>query len=118
MGLNSCFGLMFLSFAFFCRAQQPLNFVFKNGEDGYACFRIPAIIKAPNNDLLAYAEGRKKGCNDFGDIDLVMKRSSDGGKSWLAVKIVVDNAALKAGNPAPVVDVLDPRFPNGRIFLL
>lgn len=100
------------------KAQLPSTFVFKNGEDNYECFRIPAIIKAPNNDLLAFAEARKKGCNDFGDIDLVMKRSRDNGKTWSALETVVDNDLLKAGNPAPVVDLLDPRFPNGRIFLL
>lgn len=99
-------------------AQGKVNFVFKNGEDQYECYRIPAIIKAPNGDLLAYAEARKKGCNDFGDIDLVMKRSRNNGKTWSALQIVVDNKELKAGNPAPVVDRLDPRFPKGRIFLL
>jgi sialidase-1 len=98
--------------------QSPLNFVFKNGEDNYDCFRIPAIIKTPNGNLLAFAEARKKSCNDFGDIDLVMKRSTDNGKTWLPLEIVVDNNLLKAGNPAPVVDLMDDRFPSGRIFLL
>ena len=100
------------------KAQAPSKYVFKNGDDGYACYRIPAIIKAPNNDLLAFAEARRKGCNDFGDIDLVMKRSSNNGKTWSAPDRVADNALLKAGNPAPVVDFMDPRFPQGRIFLL
>lgn len=108
----------FLLLAANCLSQTKKNFVFKNGEEGYECFRIPAIIKAPNGDLLAYAEARKKGCNDFGDIDLVMKRSRNKGKNWSPINIVVDNAALKAGNPAPVVDLLDPRYPKGRIFLL
>src|SRR6187549_1289023 len=90
-------GLLVFTFsqsAFFCLAQENLNFVFKNGENHYECFRIPAIIKAPNGHLLAYAEARKKGCNDFGDIDLVMKRSTDNGKTWSALKIVVDNNFL------------------------
>jgi sialidase-1 len=113
----------FYTFIFFLAAvpvfgQENTNFVFKNGQEGYNCYRIPAIIKAPNGDLLAYAEARKGDCNDFGDIDLVMKRSSDKGKSWSPLKLVVDNKELKAGNPAPVVDGLDPRFPGGRIFLL
>lgn len=101
-----------------CLSQEKLDFVFKNGQDGYECYRIPAIIKAPNGDLLAYAEARKKGCNDFGDIDIVMKSSSDNGKTWSVMSVVVDNNALKAGNPAPVVDRFDARFPQGRIFLL
>jgi sialidase-1 len=99
-------------------AGEKPTAVFRNGDGGYECFRIPAIIKAPDGDLLAYAEARKKGCNDFGDIDLVMKRSSDNGSTWSSLEIVVDNGNLKAGNPAPVVDLLDARFPKGRIFLL
>lgn len=103
---------------FICEAQEQMEFVFKNGTDNYACYRIPAMISAPNGDLLVYAEARKSGCNDFGDIDIVMKRSTDKGKTWSSLQIVVDNNSLKAGNPAPVVDAYDPRFPNGRIFLL
>ena len=110
--------LAFCQISLFSQAQKKLSPVFKNGEHNYTCFRIPAIIKAPNNDLLAFAEARKKGCNDFGDIDLVMKTSTDKGKTWSDLKIVVDNDVLKAGNPAPVVDHLDPKFPDGKIFLL
>jgi sialidase-1 len=99
-------------------AQSSSTSVFKNGDDGYACYRIPAVIKSPNGHLLAFAEARKKDCGDFGDIDLVMKRSPDNGKTWSALQLVVDNNSLKAGNPCPVVDLQDRRFPAGRIFLL
>lgn len=99
-------------------AQSEYNYVFKNGVDGYACYRIPAIIKAPDGSLLAFAEARKKDCNDFGDIDLVIKRSSNGGRSWGPLEILVDNHQHKAGDPAPVVDRYDPAYPGGRIFLL
>ena len=58
---------------------QDLDYVFKSGDDGYNCFRIPTIIKAKNGTILAFAEGRKKSCSDNGDIDLVYKRSSDNG---------------------------------------
>lgn len=91
--------------------------LFENGKNNYACYRIPAIIKAPNGDLLAFAEGRVKSCNDFGDVDIVLRRSSDNGKNWTAEKIIADNGELQSGNPAPVVDLLDPEFPEGRIFL-
>lgn len=78
--------------------------VFKQGDDGYQCFRIPAIIKAKNGDLLAFAEARKNGCSDTGDIDLVMKRSADKGKSWGALQIIWDDDLNVCGNPAPVID--------------
>ena len=99
-------------------AQSSPAFVFRNGDDGYACYRIPAIIKCPNGELLAFAEGRKRDCGDFGDIDLVMKRSTNHGRTWSQLQVIIDNGPIKAGNPAPVVDILDPANPNGTLFLL
>ena len=57
------------------------------------------------------------GCNDFGNVDIVMKYSDDGGLNWSKQKILIDNQSLQVGNPAPVVDHHDPLFPLGRIFL-
>ena len=91
--------------------------VFVSGNDGYESYRIPAIISAPNGDLLAFCEGRVHGAGDFGDIDIVLKRSTDQGKTWSSLHKVVDYDTLQAGNPAPVVDLLDPAYPEGRIFL-
>lgn len=92
--------------------------IFENGTAAYACYRIPAIIKAPNGDLLAFVEGRADNCHDFGNVDIVLKVSNDNGATWSKQRIVVDNDSLQAGNPAPVVDYSDPDFPQGRIFLL
>lgn len=91
--------------------------VFNSGDDGYKTYRIPAIIKTPDNHLLAFCEGRVNSGGDFGDIDIVMKRSTDQGKTWSALQVIADNKDMQAGNPAPVVDVTDPAYPNGRIFL-
>lgn len=98
---------------------QPLEktVVFRSGEEGYAIFRIPAIVRHTDGSLLAFCEGRRNGGADFGDIDIVMKRSSDQGRSWGPLQVVASAGQLQAGNPAPVVDQLDPRFPSGRIFL-
>lgn len=83
---------------------QAYSFVFKNGESGYNCFRIPAIVKSTKGNLLAFAEGRKKGCGDAGYIDLVLKRSADGGKTWGNLQVVWTDSGNTCGNPAPVVD--------------
>jgi sialidase-1 len=83
---------------------QNLNFIFKSGDEGYACFRIPAIVSTKSGALLAFAEGRKTGCGDAGDIDLVLKRSYDFGKTWSSLQVVWSDTTNTCGNPAPVVD--------------
>ena len=92
--------------------------VFRSGEAGYGCFRIPAIVRSPGGALLAFAEGRVKNCGDFGDVDIVLKRSTDGGNTWSSLRVVAANDTLQAGNPAPVFDLTDPAFPGWRLFLL
>lgn len=91
--------------------------VFTAGEEGHKRYRIPAIIGPVKGVLLAFAEGRVHGAADFGDINIVMKRSNDKGRTWGEMKVLVDYDSLQAGNPAPVVDLTDPEYPGGRIFL-
>ena len=98
-------------------AQYKTIPVFTSGTEGHTSYRIPAIISLPNGEILAFAEGRVHGAGDFGDINIVMKRSTDKGKTWSALQYVAEFDTLQCGNPAPVVDVTDPAFPNGRIFL-
>lgn len=93
--------------------NSPYTHIFKRGEDGYNCYRIPAIIKTKQGALLAFAEGRKNNCDDEGDIDLVVKRSTDNGKTWGALKVIWSDGENTCGNPAPVVDQA-----TGKIHLL
>ncbi|MBS1563723.1 MAG: exo-alpha-sialidase, partial [Bacteroidetes bacterium] len=106
----------FLTFITCVTFSQPVP-VFTSGAEGYKSFRIPAIISLPGGELLAFAEGRLHGGNDYGDLDIVMKRSTDGGATWSALQVVAENDTLQAGNPAPVLDLLDPAYPKGRLFL-
>ena len=78
--------------------------VYVAGESGYHTFRIPSIIATPKGTLLAFAEGRRAGAGDAGDIDLVLKRSGDGGRTWSSARVVGDNGPNTFGNPCPVVD--------------
>ncbi|MEU0897803.1 sialidase family protein [Streptomyces massasporeus] len=82
--------------------QQVL---FKASQDpGYACFRIPAIVGTTGGTLLAFAEGRVLNCGDAADIDIVVKRSTDGGRTWGPLQVVTEGAGDTHGNPAPIVD--------------
>jgi sialidase-1 len=104
-------------FIFTVLFPQQFSTVFRSGENGYSTYRIPAVIRLPDATLLAFAEGRVNSSNDFGNIDLVLKRSTDNGKTWGEQIIVADYDTLQAGNPAPVADLSDPLYPGGRIFI-
>lgn len=73
-------------------------------EQGYFCFRIPAVVKSVRGTLLAFAEGRRHDCGDAGDIDLVLKRSADGGRTWGPLQVINHGNGDTHGNPAPIVD--------------
>ncbi|MBR5333790.1 MAG: exo-alpha-sialidase [Alistipes sp.] len=77
--------------------------IFKQGMEGYSTFRIPAIVATKSGTLLAFAEARRDGLDDTGNIDLVMRRSTDGGETWSDMQIVWDDGRNCCGNPAPVV---------------
>lgn len=81
-------------------------------EQGYNCFRIPAIVRGASGTLLAFAEGRVDNCGDTGDIDIVLKRSTDGGATWLPLDQINDGNGDTHGNPVPILDST-----TGRIFL-
>ena len=103
-------------------ADVPTATVFKARQDGYHTYRIPAIVRTKNGDLLAFAEGRKNSASDHGDIDIVLKRSSDEGKTWGPLHVIQDEdadpkAKVWIGNPTPIVDHADPKHP-GRIWLV
>lgn len=106
-------------------AEIPSTIVFKAGDNSYNVFRIPTIVLANNGDLLAFCEARQGG--DANETDLVLKRSSDNGKTWGEIEIVQEsddfisyyfdeNREITIGNPAPVVDHMDPNHP-GRLWL-
>ncbi len=87
--------------------QENVNpdYLFRSGSEGYECFRIPALVTCADGTLLAFAEGRKNGCSDTGDIDLVLKRSKDHGRTWSPLEVIWDDGDNVCGNPAPVVDL-------------
>src|SRR5687767_712655 len=78
--------------------------VFTSAQDGYHTYRIPALLLTPKGTLLAFAEGRKTSRSDTGHIDLVLKRSTDNGRTWSALQIIAADPPNTIGNPCPVVD--------------
>ncbi|WP_027341065.1 sialidase family protein [Hamadaea tsunoensis] len=78
--------------------------VYQQKTEGYACFRIPAVVQAADGTLLAFAEGRVADCGDDGDIDLVVRRSFDNGATWGPIQVVSKGNGETHGNPVPIVD--------------
>ncbi|GHH86951.1 hypothetical protein GCM10018793_60810 [Streptomyces sulfonofaciens] len=92
-----------------CTSSVP----FTAGEGGYDTYRIPAAVRTRDGALLAFAEGRVGGAGDSGSIDVVSRRSDDGGRTWGPLGVVAAGDGDTRGNPAPVVD---PR--TGHVVLL
>ncbi|TFG18885.1 MAG: exo-alpha-sialidase [Promethearchaeota archaeon] len=78
--------------------HQP---IFTKGEAGRE-YRIPSMLVLPGDIILAFAESRTQAYMDWGDIDLVMKRSTDGGITWSEINVLGDNGTRTVGNPCPV----------------
>ena len=118
MRFNLLFRTTFLNLIFsllipFVSHTNELKYIFKSGSEGYNTFRIPSIITTDSGVVLAFAEGRKNSSSDSGDIDLVLKRSTDGGKTWGDLIVIRDDSTNVCGNPSPVID-----RKTGKIFLL
>lgn len=98
-------------------ADEPLGIsqhaIFEAGKQGYHTYRIPSLIVSAKGTVLAFCEGRKSSSSDSGNIDLVLRRSFDGGKTWQPPQIVWDDGDNTCGNPCPVVDAS-----TGTIWLL
>ncbi len=87
--------------------------LFKKGDEGVNTYRIPALVQANDGSIIVFAEARQDGGGDTGDINLVSRRSTDGGKTWSEIITVWDDGENVCGNPCPVVDK-----ETGRIILL
>lgn len=91
------------------RAAEPqldkIN-LFTAGENGYALYRIPGVVVTQRGTVLAYCEARVTGKGDWDAIDIVLRRSTDGGKSWSAMVKLPQVDGPKEKNPAAVAQGL------------
>ncbi|MGC9318625.1 MAG: sialidase family protein [Armatimonadota bacterium] len=107
----------------------PHTDVFVGGTGGYHTYRIPALVVSSEGTLLAFCEGRTHNARDHGDIDMMLRRSTDNGETWEPMQLVYDEEVadgaegdreapswaaedITIGNPCPVVDRT-----TGRIWL-
>lgn len=76
--------------------------------EGVECYRIPAMVTAPNGDVIAAIDERVPNCGDLKwskDINIIIRRSSDNGKTWSDIETVVDFPyGQSASDPSMIVD--------------
>jgi sialidase-1 len=91
------------------RAAEPFldkTDLFEAEKGGRALYRIPGIVVTAKGALLAYCEARKNAGGDWGDIDILLRRSTDGGKTWAPARKIVTLDGKFDRNPAAVAQKL------------
>lgn len=78
--------------------------LFEAGTRGYKTYRIPGLVAGSSGTVLAYCEARRSGFGDWDDIDVVLRRSTDGGRTWRDMQKLADYGTLPANNPAAIAD--------------
>lgn len=73
--------------------------VFPPGLNGISRYRIPGVVVTPRGTVLAYCEARKNDSKDWGEIEVHLRRSTDGGKTWLPSQHIAHQADRIEGNP-------------------
>jgi len=85
---------------------------FVGGKEGYAVYRCPTLAVSTNGTVLAFCEGRVNSHKDEDDMDVVLKRSKDGGRTWGPLQVLANDGKNPCKNQCPVV------LPSGRILLV
>lgn len=83
-------------------AAEPLlekTDVFPANSNGIARYRIPGMVVTTKGTALAYSEARRNSSSDWGEIEVHLRRSTDGGKNWTAAQHIAHRGARLEGNP-------------------
>lgn len=97
--------------------------LFDTGYAGSRSYRIPSLVKTHMGTLIAGADQRTSVSNDAPNhINFVIRRSTDGGKTWDPLQTVIDMPGKNLGKlGASAIDscpVLDPEGKSERINVL
>ena len=87
-------------------AEPVKSDLFEAGKEGYGQFRIPGIIVTKNGVVLAYCEARRNASTDWGQIDVMLRRSTDGGLTWSPMKKIIELEGKFERNPAAAAQKL------------
>src|SRR6185437_15578703 len=76
--------------------------VFEGGQGGYLMYRIPGIVVTKRGTVLVYNEARRNSGNDWATIDIVMRRSTDGGATFSPAQVVAHAPTPVTRNPVAI----------------
>ena len=78
--------------------------LFEAGQKGYTTFRIPSMIITHKGTILLACAGRSNGWGDWVDIDTMLRRSTDGGKTWEPARVLTDDGKNVVENATFIAD--------------
>ncbi|MCG8602668.1 MAG: FAD-dependent oxidoreductase [Verrucomicrobiales bacterium] len=73
--------------------------LFETGDLGYQRFHIPGIVVTAKGSVLAWCEARKNDGRDWDDIDILLRRSTNEGRTWSDAQKIVHVEGEKTKNP-------------------
>jgi len=80
--------------------------LFVSGTHKTHTFRIPALVTAMNGDLIAISDARRENSWDLHgarDIDIVLRRSTDNGKTWTDLETLCDHGYKHPASDASLI---------------
>lgn len=86
------------------RPQITKTELFRSGHADYRSYRIPSLAITRQGTILAAVAGRFEGHGDWGNIDTMLRRSTDGGKSWDEQRVIADDGANTVDNATFIID--------------
>ncbi len=109
--IGAPFVLLFIGFGVIAALWSPQwtagvqhTALFSPGDQPGRSYRIPALLVLPDDTVLAFAESRQEAMSDLLDIDIVLRRSVDGARTFGPIAVVADVGTQTVHSPSPVFD--------------
>ena len=100
--------LIFTSFTFYSQNLEFIDLFDNSMNSEVFCYRIPSLVTTTNGTLIAAIDERNNSCGDLKwnrDINIVIRKSFDDGKTWTKIKKIVDYPlGRSASDPSMIVD--------------
>jgi len=92
--------------------------VFPPGMNGVARYRIPGLVVTPKGTVLAYCEARRNNSSDWGEIEVHLRRSIDGGKTWSPAEPIAHRGERIALSPSKGAEVAREQTVNNPVAIV